>query len=214
MNNYTYPEKEQATLQKWRQENTFSKTLSQSTQGKPFVFYDGPPFANGLPHYGHLLTGFVKDTVPRYRTMRGDHVERVFGWDTHGLPAELEAMKALGFTTTTQVKEVGLETFSETCRTSVMKYVNEWEATVERQARWVDFKGGYKTMDTSFMESTLWALKELYDKGLVYQDFRVLPYCVQDETPLSNHELSMDKDTYRDRSDLAVTVGVKLWRHL
>ena len=140
-----------------------------------FVFYDGPPFANGLPHYGHLLTGYVKDVVPRYRTMRGQRVERRFGWDCHGLPAETEAEKELGVSGRGPITEYGIARFNEHCRTSVLRYTKEWERYVTRQARWVDFANDYKTMDLSYMESVMWAIKQLWDKGLLYEDYRVLP---------------------------------------
>ncbi len=175
-----------------------------------FVFYDGPPFANGLPHYGHLLTGYVKDIVPRYQTMRGRRVERRFGWDTHGLPAELEAMSQLGIKTKEEILELGIETFNAKCRDSVMKYTDEWREYVTRQARWVDFDNDYKTLNPDFMESVLWAFKTLHDKGLVYEGFRCLPYCWNDQTPLSNHELRMDEEVYQNRQDPAVTVGHRL----
>ena len=188
-----------------------------STSGTPgengdneFVFYDGPPFANGLPHYGHLLTGYVKDVVPRYQTMRGRRVERRFGWDTHGLPAELEAMRLNGIKTTDEILELGIEKFNEACRASVMKYTGEWRDYVTRQARWVDFDNDYRTYEPDYMESVIWAFKQLYDKGYVYEGFRVLPYCWNDETPLSNHELRMDDEVYQNRQDPAVTVGFRI----
>ncbi|MDN5758701.1 MAG: isoleucine--tRNA ligase, partial [Tomitella sp.] len=171
------------------------------------VFYDGPPFANGLPHYGHLLTGYVKDIVPRYQTMRGKLVDRRFGWDTHGLPAELEAERQLGITDKSQIEEMGIARFNDACRKSVLAYTDEWREYVTRQARWVDFDRDYKTLDITFMESVLWAFKQLYDKGLAYEGYRVLPYCWRDETPLSNHELRMDDDVYKSRQDPAITVG-------
>ena len=174
------------------------------------MFYDGPPFANGLPHYGHLLTGYVKDVVPRYQTMRGQRVERRFGWDTHGLPAELEAERILGITDKSQIEEMGIAAFNAACRESVLRYTGEWETYVTRQARWVDFENDYKTLDLTFMESVLWAFKQLYDKGLAYEGYRVLPYCWRDETPLSNHELRMDDDVYAERQDRAVTVTFPL----
>ena len=174
-----------------------------------FVFYDGPPFANGLPHYGHLLTGYVKDVVPRYRTMRGQRVERRFGWDCHGLPAETEAEKELGVSGRGPITEYGIARFNEHCRTSVLRYTKEWERYVTRQARWVDFANDYKTMDLSYMESVMWAIKQLWDKGLLYEDYRVLPYCWECETPLSNSETRQD-DAYRDRQDPAVTVAFRL----
>ena len=161
------------------------------------MFYDGPPFANGLPHYGHLLTGYVKDIVPRYRTMRGYKVERRFGWDTHGLPAELEVERQLGITDKSQIDAMGIAAFNDACRASVLRYTDEWQEYVTRQARWVDFDNDYKTLDPGYMESVIWAFKQLWDKGLAYEGYRVLPYCWRDETPLSNHELRMDDDVYQ-----------------
>lgn len=206
-----FPEIEEAVLAYWEADDTFRASVDQREAGtdgaNEFVFYDGPPFANGLPHYGHLLTGYVKDLVPRYQTMRGKRVERRFGWDTHGLPAELEAMRLNGIKTTDEIVELGIEKFNEACRQSVLKYTGEWRDYVTRQARWVDFDNDYRTMNPEFMESVIWAFKQLHDKGLVYEGFRVLPYCWQDETPLSNHELRMDDDVYQMRQDPAVTVG-------
>ena len=172
------------------------------------MFYDGPPFANGLPHYGHLLTGYVKDIVPRYRTMRGYKVDRRFGWDTHGLPAELEVQRQLDITDKAQIEAMGIGKFNDACRASVLKYTEEWRAYVTRQARWVDFDNDYKTLDLTFMESVIWAFKQLWDKGLAYEGYRVLPYCWNDETPLSSHELRMDDDVYQSRQDPAITVGI------
>ncbi|KUG53736.1 isoleucine--tRNA ligase [Serinicoccus chungangensis] len=209
-----FPEIEQAVLAYWREHGTFVKSVEQRDAGEgganEYVFYDGPPFANGLPHYGHLLTGYVKDVVPRYQTMRGKRVERRFGWDTHGLPAELEAMEQLGIKTKDEILRLGIEAFNAKCRESVLKYTDEWQDYVTRQARWVDFEGDYKTLNVDYMESVLWAFKRLYDKGLVYEGFRVLPYCWNDQTPLSNHELRMDDEVYQVRQDPAVTVGARL----
>ena len=206
-----FPEIEERVLAYWAEDDTFRASVEQRDPGErgenEFVFYDGPPFANGLPHYGHLLTGYVKDIVPRYQTMRGKRVERRFGWDTHGLPAELEAMRLNGIKTTDEIVEMGIDKFNDACRASVLKYTGDWRDYVTRQARWVDFDNDYKTMNPEFMESVLWAFKSLYDKGLVYEGFRVLPYCWNDETPLSNHELRMDDDVYKMRQDPAVTVG-------
>jgi len=205
---------EEAVLAYWEKDGTFQASVDQRDPGadgaNEFVFYDGPPFANGLPHYGHLLTGYVKDLIPRYQTMRGKRVERRFGWDTHGLPAELEAMRQLGLKTTDEIYELGIEKFNEACRASVLKYADDWREYVTRQARWVDFDNDYKTMNPEFMESVMWAFKQLFDKGLIYEGFRVLPYCWNDETPLSNHELRMDDDVYQMRQDPAVTVGCRL----
>ncbi|MET4619947.1 isoleucyl-tRNA synthetase [Arthrobacter sp. 2762] len=205
-----FPEIEERILKYWEEDGTFQASIDQRDAGKDgsneFVFYDGPPFANGLPHYGHLLTGYAKDLVGRYQTQRGKRVERRFGWDTHGLPAELEAMKQLGMTDKTQIEAMGIDKFNDACRASVMKYANEWKAYVTRQARWVDFDNDYKTLNVEYMESVLWAFKQLHEKGLTYNGYRVLPYCWKDETPLSNHELRMDDDVYKNRQDQTVTV--------
>jgi isoleucyl-tRNA synthetase len=209
-----FPRIEEGVLAFWKGDDTFRASVARNPTGtngaNEFVFYDGPPFANGLPHYGHLLTGYVKDIVPRYQTMRGRHVERRFGWDTHGLPAELEAMRQLGLKTVADIEALGVEKFNAACRESVLRYTDEWQAYVTRQARWVDFDNDYKTLDPDYMESVLWAFKTLYDKGLVYEGWRVLPYCWNDETPLSSHELRMDDDVYQVRNDPAVTVGFRL----
>ncbi|XBH22451.1 isoleucine--tRNA ligase [Jonesiaceae bacterium BS-20] len=208
------PALEEEVLEYWRQDNTFQASIDNREAGEngsnEFVFYDGPPFANGLPHYGHLLTGYAKDVVPRFETMRGRRVERRFGWDTHGLPAELEAERVLGITDKSQIEEMGIGAFNEACRTSVLQYTGEWQEYVTRQARWVDFDNDYKTLDPTFMESAIWAFKQLYDKGLAYEGYRVLPYCWRDETPLSNHELGMDDDVYQSRQDPALTIGLRL----
>ena len=205
-----FPALERDVLAYWAADDTFRASVERRDGAPEYVFYDGPPFANGLPHYGHLLTGYVKDIVPRYRTMRGDKVERRFGWDTHGLPAELEVQRQLGITDKAQIEEMGIEAFNDACRDSVLKYTNEWRAYVTRQARWVDFDNDYKTLDLSFMESVIWAFKQLWDKGLAYEGVRVLPYCWNDETPLSAHELRMDDDVYQSRQDPAVTVGFRI----
>ncbi|GAB3455030.1 isoleucine--tRNA ligase [Kineococcus endophyticus] len=206
----SFPEIERAVLDSWARDDTFRASVEarKGSAAGEFVFYDGPPFANGLPHYGHLLTGYVKDLVPRYKTMRGHQVERRFGWDTHGLPAEVEAEKQLGITHKSQIDALGVAAFNDACRTSVLKYTKEWEEYVTRQARWVDFENDYKTLDTDYMESVMWAFKTLWDKGLVYEGFRVLAYCWRCETPLSNSETRLD-DVYRNRQDPAVTVGFR-----
>ena len=206
----SFPQLETDVLAYWEADGTFRASIDRREGAKEYVFYDGPPFANGLPHYGHLLTGYVKDIVPRYRTMRGFKVERRFGWDTHGLPAELEVQRQLGITDKAQIEELGIEKFNEACRASVLKYTDEWQAYVTRQARWVDFDNDYKTLDLSFMESVIWVFKQLWDKGLAYEGYRVLPYCWNDETPLSSHELRMDDDVYQNRQDPALTVGFRV----
>ncbi|MGH3978856.1 MAG: isoleucine--tRNA ligase [Pseudonocardiaceae bacterium] len=209
----SFPELEAAVLRHWECDATFPASVAARPAGEngsnEFVFYDGPPFANGLPHYGHLLTGYVKDVVPRYQTMRGRRVERRFGWDCHGLPAEVEAERQLGITHKSEIERMGVEQFNDACRASVLRYTREWRDYVTRQARWVDFDNDYKTLDLDYMESVMWAFRTLWDKGLVYEGFRVLWYCWRCETPLSNTETRMD-DVYRPRQDPAVTVGLRL----
>ncbi len=205
-----FPAIERGILAFWKGDDTFQASIDQREGAPEWVFYDGPPFANGLPHYGHLLTGYAKDLFPRYQTMRGKQVHRRFGWDTHGLPAELEAMRQLGITQKEQIEQMGIGAFNAKARESVLRYTKEWEEYVTRQARWVDFENDYKTLDPSYMESVLWAFKRLHDKGLAYEGFRVLPYCWNDQTPLSNHELRMDDDVYQMRQDQSVTVTLPL----
>jgi len=203
------PAIERRILQRWADNGTFESSVSARSANNEYVFYDGPPFANGLPHHGHLLTGYVKDVVPRYQTMRGKRVERRFGWDCHGLPAEMEAEKELPVSGRASIIEYGIERFNEHCRSSVLRYTREWEKIVTRQARWVDFDNDYKTMDLHYMESVMWAFKQLWDKGLIYQADRVLPYSWGAETPLSNHEIRLD-DATRPRQDPAITVAFLL----
>ena len=204
-----FSDMEQQVLRYWDIDQTFQASCDNRETSPEYVFYDGPPFANGLPHYGHLLTGYVKDIIPRYKTMHGYKVARVFGWDCHGLPAELEAEKQLGIKDKGQIEAMGLEKFNEYCAQSVLQYTEEWKAYVTRQARWVDFDNGYKTMDLDFMESVMWAFQTLYDNGLIYQGFRVLPYSWAEHTPLSNQETRLD-DSYKMRQDPAVTVTMPL----
>jgi len=205
-----FPEIEERVLAFWAQDDTFRASVERREGAPEWVFYDGPPFANGLPHYGHLLTGYAKDLFPRFQTMRGKQVHRRFGWDTHGLPAELEAERQLGITDKSQIEEMGIAAFNQVARDSVLKYTKEWEEYVTRMARWVDFENDYKTLDVNFMESVIWGFKQLYDKDLAYEGYRVLPYCWRDQTPLSNHELRMDDDVYKMRQDQTVTVTFPL----
>jgi isoleucyl-tRNA synthetase len=205
-----FPSVEARILARWAEDDTFRASVEQRPAGaNEYVFYDGPPFANGLPHYGHLLTGYVKDAVPRYRTMRGRRVERRFGWDCHGLPAEMEAEKELGISGHVAITAYGIDRFNDACRTSVLRYTKEWQSYVTRQARWVDFSHDYKTLDLPYMESVMWAFKQLWDKGLIYEGYKVLPYCWECETPLSNFETRLD-DAYRDRDDPTLTVWFEL----
>lgn len=206
--NPNFPKIEEEILAFWNDSNIFQKSIDQR-EGHEFVFYDGPPFANGLPHYGHLVTSYVKDIVPRYKTMKGHKVERRFGWDCHGLPAELQVEKELGISGRLQILDYGMAKFNDQCRKSVLKFTREWEYYVTRMARWVDFENDYKTHDKDFMESVLWAFKTLHDKGLIYEGYRVVPYSWAVESPLSNFETRMD-NSYRSRQDPAITVAFKL----
>lgn len=203
----SFPAVETNILSYWAKDSTFQASIDARSDAEEFVFYDGPPFANGLPHYGHLLTGYAKDMVPRFKTMQGYRVERRFGWDTHGLPAEVEAERQLGISGRPEIEKYGIDKFNAYCRTSVLKYTDQWREYVTRQARWVDFDNDYKTLDTPYTESVLWAFKQLHNKGLIYEGFKVLAYCWRCETPLSNHELRMDDEVYRNRQDQTVTVN-------
>ena len=204
---------EKGVIEYWKADDTFRASVEARPAGddgsNEYVFYDGPPFANGLPHYGHIVTGYVKDTIPRFQTMRGRRVERRFGWDCHGLPAEMEAEKELGISGHVAINEFGIAAFNDACRTSVLRYTSEWEEYVHRAARWVDMENDYKTLDLPYMESVLWAFKSLWDKGLIYEGYKVLPYCWECETPLSNMETRQD-DAYRERQDRVVTVLFRL----
>jgi len=208
-NRADFPAIERAVLDRWAENNTFQDSVDSRPEDEEYVFYDGPPFANGLPHHGHLLTGYVKDVVPRYQTMLGKRVDRRFGWDCHGLPAEMETEQELGVSGRVAITEHGIENFNASCRESVLKYTAEWQETVTRQARWVDFENDYKTMDLTYMESVMWAFKQLWDQGLIYKAFRVMPYSWGAETPLSNFEIRLD-DATRPRQDPAITVWFEL----
>jgi isoleucyl-tRNA synthetase len=206
-NKIDFPAMEEEILRRWQEEGTFEKSLALRKEKKAYVFYDGPPFATGLPHYGHLLAGTIKDIVPRYHTMRGHHVERRFGWDCHGLPIEALAQEALGLAGSTAIKETGVDVFNEKCRSMVLTYVQDWRKTVTRMGRWVDFDNDYKTMDPTFMESVWWVFKQLWDQGRVYKDYRIMPYSWKLTTPLSNFEAG---NNYKEIQDPAVTVRMRL----
>jgi isoleucyl-tRNA synthetase len=198
---------EEGVLAFWQEHGTFKKSVENRSKNSEFVFYDGPPFATGLPHYGHLLAGTIKDIVPRYQTMRGHRVERRFGWDCHGLPIEALAQEALGLAGAPAIVEAGVGVFNEQCRSMVTKYVEEWEKTVTRMGRWVDFKNDYKTMDKDFMETIWWVFSELWKQGRIYKAHRIMPYSWKLNTPLSNFEAGRN---YQDVQDPAITVRVKL----
>jgi isoleucyl-tRNA synthetase len=203
------PAIEARILARWEAQRVFERSVETRPTDDEYVFYDGPPFANGLPHHGHLLTGYVKDVVPRYQTMRNRRVDRRFGWDCHGLPAEMEAEKELPVSGRASIIDYGIDRFNDYCRTSVLRYTAEWEKTVTRQGRWVDFDNDYKTMDLDYMESVMWAFKQLWERGLIYEANRVMPYSWAAETPLSNFEIRLD-DATRPRQDPAITVAFDL----
>ncbi|MFI5318920.1 MAG: isoleucine--tRNA ligase [Myxococcota bacterium] len=209
----SFPEIETRVAARWRKERTFERSIESRPAGangaNEFVFYDGPPFANGLPHFGHLLTSYVKDVIPRYQTLRGRRVERRFGWDCHGLPAEMEAEKELGVSGRAAILEYGIARFNQHCERSVLKYTEQWQETITRAGRWVDFKNDYKTMDASYMESVMWAFKRLFELGHIYEGLRVLPYSWAAQTPVSNFETRMDNAT-RPKQDPAITVRFRL----
>ena len=203
------PKIEEQILDYWDQRKIFEQSLEETKGGRPFTFYDGPPFATGLPHYGHILASTIKDVVPRYQTMKGRFVRRRWGWDCHGLPIEEIVERKLGISGKKQIEKIGIKKFNETCRSTVLTYAEEWGKTVRRIARWVEFDDSYKTMDADFMESVWWGFKQMYDKQLVYEGRRVLLYCPRCETPISNFEVAMD-NSYKDVSEETVTVKFKL----
>ncbi len=203
----SFPGMEAEVIKLWKEQDTFKKSLEIRKDGKEFVFYDGPPFATGLPHYGHLLAGTIKDIIPRYHAMRGHYVSRRFGWDCHGLPIEALAQDALGLAGAPAIKEAGVDVFNEQCRSMVTKYVEEWEKTVTRMGRWVDFEDDYKTMDTPFMETIWWVFSRLWEQGRIYKAHRIMPYSWKLNTPLSNFEAGRN---YQDVQDPAITVRVRL----
>ncbi|MDZ8119805.1 isoleucine--tRNA ligase [Pontiella agarivorans] len=203
----SFPQMEEEIIQLWKERNIFKKSLEIRESSKEFVFYDGPPFATGLPHYGHLLAGTIKDIIPRYQAMRGHYVSRRFGWDCHGLPIEALAQEALGLAGAPAIQEAGVDVFNEQCRSMVTKYVEEWEKTVTRMGRWVDFENDYKTMDKPFMETIWWVFSELWKQDRIYKAHRIMPYSWKLNTPLSNFEAGRN---YQDVQDPAITVRVKL----
>lgn len=203
-------EYEKDLVQQWKRDKTFEKSVEQRSASNSYVFYDGPPFITGVPHHGTLLSSIVKDAVPRFWTMKGKRVERVWGWDCHGLPAEVYTEKKLGIKGRDEILEYGLENYIVAARENMVQTSSLWEDTVDRVGRWVDFKGAYKTMDNKYMESVWWAFKELYDKGKIYEGEKVLMYCTQDATPLSKAEVTMDSGAYQDVTDPSVFVKFKL----
>ena len=207
-NQVSFPDLESEILDFWTQYDIFSRSLNQrKNEGSEYVFYDGPPFATGLPHYGHLLAGTIKDVIPRYQTMCGKYVQRGFGWDCHGLPVENEMEKQLALNSKREIENFGIDKFNESCRSIVLRYTSEWERVVNRMGRWVDFKNGYRTMDRNYMESIWWVFRQLWDKGLIYEGYKILPYCPRCATPLSNFEANQG---YKEVTDPAVTIRFAL----
>jgi isoleucyl-tRNA synthetase len=205
-----FPKMEEEILKFWENKHIFEKSLSQRDGAEEFVFYDGPPFANGLPHFGHFIPSTIKDIVPRYQTMKGKKVDRRFGWDCHGLPVENLIEKEMGLNSKTDIEKFGIAKFNEACRASVLRYVKEWRQTITRLGRWVDFDHDYKTMDPDYMESIWWVMKSLWEKNLLYEGHYILPYCPRCSTVLSNHELN--QGGYKDVHDPAITVRFKIIR--
>ena len=199
----SFPAMEEEILAFWQKEQVFERSLAQREGCPEYVFYDGPPFATGLPHYGHLLAGTIKDVIPRYQTMRGKHVERRFGWDCHGLPVEFEMEQSLKISGKQQIEEYGVDRFNEACRGIVLRYTSQWRDIVDRMGRWVDFDNDYKTMDLPYMESIWWVFKSIWDKGLIYEGTKSMPYCPRCATPLSNFEVQQN---YVEVDDPALTV--------
>ena len=202
-----FPKQEEEVLKFWQDNETFKKSLSQREGAEDYVFYDGPPFATGLPHFGHFIPSTIKDIIPRYQTMRGKHVTRRFGWDCHGLPVENLIEKELGLNSKHEIEAYGVANFNDKCRASVLKYTGEWRKTITRMGRWVDFDNDYKTMEPAYMESIWWVVKSLWDKGLVYEGQYILPYCPRCATVLATHEVAQG---YKEVQDPAVTIRFKV----
>jgi len=203
-------EYEKAIVGQWKENKTFERSITNRPEDNSYVFYDGPPFISGVPHHGTLLSSIVKDAVPRYQTMKGKRVERVWGWDCHGLPAETYTEKKLGIKGKQEVLDFGLEKYITAVRDNMNQTSAAWEDTIDRIGRWVDFKGAYKTMDKEYMESVWWAFKTLYEKDKIYEGEKVLMYCTQDATPLSKAEVTMDSGAYQDITDPSVFVKFRL----
>jgi isoleucyl-tRNA synthetase len=200
---------EKEILEFWKKDNTFEKSLKKTKKGKPYIFYDGPPFATGLPHYGHLLASTLKDVFPRFFTMQGRYVKRDWGWDCHGLPIENIAEKELSINSKDEIEKMGVKKFNDFCRSKVLTYANDWKEYVDRIGRWVDFENSYKTMDTNYIESVWWAFKQLYEKNYLYEGEKILLYCPRCSTPLAKSEIAMD-NSYKIIKDITVTVKFKL----
>ncbi len=203
-----FPAMEERVLDFWEKNGIFEKTIRNREGCEEFIFYDGPPFATGMPHFGHFVPSTIKDIIPRYQTMKGKKVDRRFGWDCHGLPVEYEMEKELGISGKKEIEKYGVARFNESCRSIVLRYTKEWRTVITRLGRWVDFDNDYKTMEPDYMESIWWVVKQLWDKDLLYEGYYILPYCARCSTVLSNHELNMGG--YQDVHDPAITVKFKV----
>jgi isoleucyl-tRNA synthetase len=203
-----FPKMEEKILEFWKDQSIFQKSIDQREGAEDFIFYDGPPFATGLPHFGHFVPGTIKDVIPRYQAMKGKKVHRRFGWDCHGLPVEYEMEKELGISGKSEIEEYGVANFNEDCRGIVLRYTNEWQQIVTRMGRWVDFQNDYKTMDTKYMETIWWVFHQLWEKGYVYEGYYILPYSPKLATPLSNFEVNLGG--YKDVNDPAITIRFKI----
>ena len=203
-----FPKREEEILKYWQEKDIFERSINNRNGSEEYVFYDGPPFATGLPHFGHFVPNTVKDIIPRYQTMKGKKVDRRFGWDCHGLPVEYEMEKELGISGKNEIEDFGVAKFNESCRSIVLRYTKEWRTIITRLGRWVDFDNDYKTMEPDYMESIWWVVKQLWDKGLMYEGYYILPYCPRCSTVLSNHELNLGG--YKDVHDPAITVKFRV----
>ncbi|MBU2028550.1 class I tRNA ligase family protein, partial [Patescibacteria group bacterium] len=203
----SFSKMEEEIVKFWEENKIFEKSLAIRKNASRYSFYDGPPFATGLPHYGHIVASTMKDTVPRYWTMRGFLVERKWGWDCHGLPIENIAEKELGIAHKKEIEKMGVAKFNEICRSKVLEYVGEWEKSMKRFGRWADMRGSYRTMDLDFMESVWWVFKQLWDKELIYEGYRSMLICPRCETTLSQSEIA---EGYKDIKDISATVKFEL----
>ena len=204
-----WSELQQSIIDYWKKEKLFERSVQERPEDKSYRFYDGPPFITGTPHYGSLLSSIIKDVVPRYQTMKGKRVERVWGWDCHGLPIEQKVQAKLGLESNKEIEAAGIGKFIDECYNYTNNTSAEWGWYIDQIGRWVDFENAYKTMDQDYMESVLWVFKQLYDKGLVYEGKRVSWYSWKLSTPISNFEIAMD-DSYVESQDTAVTVKFKI----
>ena len=204
---FSFVETEEKILKFWNENKIFEKSLEKTKDNAPYIFYDGPPFATGLPHHGHLVASTIKDIIPRYFTMKGRYVSRRWGWDCHGLPIEQQIDKKFEMSANDFVEKYGIQKYCEECRNIVLTFTSQWEKTINRMGRWVDFKNDYKTMDKDFMESVWWVFKQAWDKDLIYKGNKIVPYSVALETGLSNFEATSN---YQDVQDPAVTVLFKI----